>query len=110
MITKRENSVENCFKMKFVYSFDKFGFFVTRLLLIAIGVEEENGLGAQYLVLLFFFFSFFNKKKFFGNLYIDNAMGLYGGHVNSYVLRLVNSYIANEITKTLFKRFWIILQ
>jgi hypothetical protein len=46
VITKRENSVENCFKMTFVYSYDKFGFFVPRLLLIAIGVEEEKGFGA----------------------------------------------------------------
>jgi hypothetical protein len=35
---------ENCFKMKLVYSFDNFSFFVPRLLLM--GVEEEKGLGA----------------------------------------------------------------
>jgi hypothetical protein len=45
VITKRENSVENCFKMKFVYSFDKFGFFVPLLLLIARGGDSGRRVG-----------------------------------------------------------------
>jgi Golgi nucleoside diphosphatase len=55
VITKRENLVENCFKMKWVYSFDKFGFFVPRL--GACKCRRRKGV-LGFWILIFFFFSF----------------------------------------------------